>query len=159
MPKPRIIHLLSQAQHALLRHADRHLLDRVGVTSTQLAALLYVEERHGCSLKELGRGLGLNAPAAGALAERLERLGFATRRTSDMDARSTRIDLAPEGRNVLARARPLVTEFNDRILDGMSPDDIRIVTRFLDGIRTRFSGGNDPSAPPPSNSRAEVEHG
>jgi MarR family transcriptional regulator, organic hydroperoxide resistance regulator len=76
-PRPqRLIHLLSLAQHRLLKSADLAFKEALDISTTQLGVLFLLEKRPGALFKDVSDDLGVNASAITALIARMEDAGL-----------------------------------------------------------------------------------
>lgn len=129
---------LNLSQRILLKWVDREMIDTVGATTTQIAAISYLMENDGCLLVDLSRELLQNKSAITTLVERMVKNDLITRRASRTDGRATELHLTEKGRTVGRRALPYVTEYNRELTRGFTSEEIRIVDRFFDSIMQRF---------------------
>ena len=136
----RLIFLLGQARHRVYLRLDKALLDRVGVTTAQAGALFYLTGNDGCLLSQMGQGLMLDKSAITGLVDRLEKKGMIERRNDPTDRRAIRLYLTKPGRDVAAKALPVVKEQNLAIKEGFSADEIEIFARVLRATLERSGG-------------------
>ena len=136
----RLIFLLGHARHRVYVRLDRALLDRVGITTAQAGAIFYLKGNDGCLLSEMGRGLMLDKSAITGLVDRLENRGMIERRDDPTDRRAIRLHLTRSGRDVAAKALPVVKELNRAVKEGFSPEEIEIFARVLRVTIERFGG-------------------
>jgi DNA-binding MarR family transcriptional regulator len=136
----RLIFLLGHARHRVYLRLDQALLDRVGVTTAQAGALFFLMGNDGCLLSQMGRGLMLDKSAITGLVDRLEKKGLIERRDDPADRRATRLHLTGAGRDVAAKAVPVVKQLNRAIKEGFSPEEIEAFSRVLRSAIDRFGG-------------------
>ncbi|HUH83970.1 MAG TPA: MarR family transcriptional regulator [Stellaceae bacterium] len=138
-PKPpRLFHLLSLAQHRLLKHTDAVFKEALGISHTQLGVLFILEKKPGAMLKDVSEELGINASAITALIDRMEDAGLVRRQSSNEDGRAALLFATPDALAKAAAARPLLARMNARLTQDFSERDIATVARFLNAIRERF---------------------
>ena len=138
-PRPqRLIHLLSLAQHRLLKSADLAFKETLDVSTTQLGVLFLLEKRPGALFKDVSDDLGVNASAITALIARMEDAGLVRRQPSDDDQRAIHLFPTANGLAKSAAARPILARINARLANGFSEREIATVARFLDAILQRF---------------------
>lgn len=105
---------------------------RMGIGLSDLRAVDHLLEHGATGPNGLGRRLGLTAPAATALADRLERSGHAERVRDEHDRR--RVALVPTDharRDTFAALGPFIEDMQE--LASSLPDrDRRAVVRFLE---------------------------
>jgi len=139
MPKrPRLIHLMSLAQHRLRKSADSAFKEALGISMTQLGVLFVLEKNSGTMLKDLSEELGVNASAITALIDRMEEAGLVQRKPSSEDERAQLLFATAEGLRRAAAARPILARLNARLLQGFDEREIEAIGRFLGSILERF---------------------
>jgi DNA-binding MarR family transcriptional regulator len=136
--KPRLFHLLSLAQHRLLKAVDNAFKEEVGIGGTQLSVLWFLERNPDAMLKQVSDQLGINPSATTALIGRMEDAGLVRREVSGDDGRAVRIHATADGLGRAAAARPVLAKLNARLTQDFSERDVATVARFLDSILTRF---------------------
>jgi DNA-binding MarR family transcriptional regulator len=134
----RLIHLLSLAQHRLLKGTDQAFKDALGISTTQLGVLFLLEKSPGMLLKDVSDGLGVNASATTALIGRMEDAGLVRRQPSGDDQRAVELFATANGLAKAKAARPLLARLNARLTDDFSARDLAAVARFLGAILERF---------------------
>ncbi len=134
----RLFFLINKAQHRLFSHVDAQTERALGISATQVAALLYVGKHEGCLQVELARALGLNKAAVSGLAGRMTRIGILERRPCDHDGRASRLYLTERGRTLLPAVSPLLQSLNEQLTEGFTDTEIDVVVRFLNHILNRF---------------------
>lgn len=140
----RLIFLLGHARHRVYLRLDQALLDRAGVTTVQVGALFFLQGNDGCLLSQMGQGLMLDKSAITGLVDRLEKKGMIERRKDPADRRAIRLHLTRRGRDVTAKALPVVKEQNRAIKEGFSREEIEVFSRVLraaiEGLRGNRRG-------------------
>ena len=84
--------------------AYKPLLDEIGITYPQYAALIALNEQGNQTVSELGEKLFLESSTLTPLLKRLEAMGHVTRTRDAEDERQVRINLTDQGRAVFERA-------------------------------------------------------
>lgn len=138
MSAPRLFHLLSLAQHRLLKNADATLDDALGISTTQLGVLFILESEPGALPKQVSEILGINRSAITALVDRMEEAGLVRREPSDDDGRVVHLFATSSGLDKALAARPILAGLNRRLTRDFTAREIAIVARFLDAILHRF---------------------
>lgn len=134
----RLFYLLNIARHRVYKHADQRSEEALGISVTQVGALLLVAGNEGCLLKDLARTLNLNNSALTGLAGRMEHNGLIERRPCDQDGRASRLYLTELGRSKIDSAKPLITELNERMTEGFTDDEVNVILRFLNRLVNDF---------------------
>lgn len=137
MPKPRLFHLMSLAQHRLTKATDAAFRP-IGISGAQLGVLFLLEKHPGAMLKEVSDGLGINASAITALIGRMEDAGLVRRRPSDDDGRAVHMFATAEGLAKIAAVKPVLARLNARLTADFNEREIATVARFLAAILDRF---------------------
>jgi DNA-binding MarR family transcriptional regulator len=136
--RPRLFHLMSLAQHRLLKTTDAAFGETLGITAAQLGVLFVLEKRPGALPKEVSEALGINKSAITGLIDRMAAARLVRRHPSDDDGRVVHLHATPEGLAKAAAARPILARLNARLTDGFSEAEIATVGRFLQSILDRF---------------------
>ncbi len=136
--QPRLILLLSLAQHRLLKAADSAFKDALGISTTQLGVLFLLQKKPGSMFKQVSDALGINASALTGLVGRMEEGGLVRRFPSKDDQRVFHLFATAEGLAKAAAAKPVLARLNARLTEDFSARDVATVGRFLDAILERF---------------------
>ena len=72
----RLFYLLNIARHKVYKYADQQSEDALGVSVTQLGALMLIDQDDGCLLKDVAKRLHLNNSALTGLATRMVQNGL-----------------------------------------------------------------------------------
>jgi len=91
------------ASRALLAVAARSLAGEDDVTLPQFRALVVLAGEQNLSVGQLAQALDIQTSTATRLCDRLERKKLIRRKVSDRDRRSVDVQLAPDGRRLVAR--------------------------------------------------------
>ncbi|MFT3927816.1 MAG: MarR family transcriptional regulator [Myxococcales bacterium] len=132
----RLYFLLNAAQHELRQFVDQEGLGRTGLTSAQMGVLFFVARNDGCLLSEVGKALGVKSAAVTGLISRTEKTGVIRRKASAEDRRAAQLFLTPKGRRLLTDIHRLNIELNAALREGFSYDELAVVVRFLEHVRT-----------------------
>lgn len=135
---PRLFHLMSQAQHRLLKSTDSAFKDALGISTTQLGVLFLLQKNPGAMPKDVSHGLGINTSAITALIGRMEEAGLVRREPSDQDGRAVRLFATADGLAKATAARPILARLNARLTQNFSEREIGTIGRFLGSILDRF---------------------
>lgn len=136
--EPRLFHLLSQAQRAVVQAAERESLARLGATPAQLALLYALEGDRPVAMTAIGHALDLSPAALSGLADRCERAGLVKRQPHQRDGRSTELVATEQGRALRARSYPLLAELNASLVEGLDESERAAAAKFLTGLIERF---------------------
>jgi len=105
------------------------------LTTGQLRLMFFLRENQGATLSDLAAHLGVSAPTASGLVERLGRGGFVRREEADHDRRYTRHFLTTRGNSVVAdlerEGRALLNDIFGRLTDQELAQLTRALERLL----------------------------
>ena len=135
---PQLFFRLNLAQRTLMKWVDREMLEKVGGTATQIAALFYLLENNGCLLVDLSRELLQNKSAITTLVERMEKNHLLCKVPSPTDKRASQLFLTARGKEMGQMALPFVTVYNDALSAGFNEKELSVILRFLDRVIGRF---------------------
>ncbi|MCE2029690.1 MarR family winged helix-turn-helix transcriptional regulator [Sessilibacter corallicola] len=134
----RLFTLINAAQHRMFKFADLECENRLGLTVTQSAALMFIAKNEGCQQKALANATGLNQSAVTGLINRMKKNGLIERKACAEDGRASMLYLSEKGRLKLPEIFPLVGELNDKLTANFTDKEIDIVTRFLNNVIREF---------------------
>jgi DNA-binding MarR family transcriptional regulator len=134
--RPRLIFLLNSAQRRLQQciAAQQDQAAQAGLpapTPAQGGVLFVLAREDGATMGRLAKALDLAPSAMSGLVQRMESLGWVERRASDADARSQQVWLLGAGEAQLPALRKAVGRINERLADTFTPDELRVVGRWL----------------------------
>lgn len=113
---------LKRAQHALRLRMDE-VLRSVGLTTPQYAVLSVLEDTPGLSGAELARRSFVTPQTMNVIVAKLESSGFVVRSPHPQHGRVLQTYLTERGRELVSGAHAVVGEVEERMLDGLGPDD------------------------------------
>ena len=130
----RLFLLLDRAAHRVRERFDLVCRERLGVSSTQLLALLHLSRHDGARARELADALAVQPAAVTGLCDRMEAAGLIKRKPCPDDARVQRLWLTAAGRRAAAGARPIIQTANRRLAEQFTADELGTVARFLAAV-------------------------
>lgn len=95
-------------------------LNSIGLTPALFALLNVLGAREGAIQQQLSTDMGIDPSAMVKLINELEGAGLAERRRRPGDRRAWEVSITPKGRRTLGRARRLVTQVEDQVLEGLT---------------------------------------
>lgn len=122
----------------LRRLAFDAVLRPEGFTTSQASVLRHLSSKDGLSQSELAQQLDLGKVGVGEIIDRLAAAGFLERRASEIDRRMWNIFLTPAGRRAVTKLRRLALRQNERILAGLSPEQVREALHILEVIKSNL---------------------
>jgi MarR family transcriptional regulator, lower aerobic nicotinate degradation pathway regulator len=105
-----------------------------GITPVQYAALTAIRAYPGIDATRLSRTVAFDKSTLGLVLERLEARGLVRREAGPSDRRTKRLELTPEGAQLLAAADPAVAGSEERILDPLTAPERAALLRLLGAL-------------------------
>ena len=135
MPKDkRLIYHLNLARHAMMKHLDIGAKNALGISATQLTALMTLKKHNGVLMKDLATILMLDKSAVTGLARRMQANGLIIRETHQSDARASLLTITDKGEQILSEAVGLLKAFNLELTKDFSEQELDVVLRFLNHV-------------------------
>lgn len=133
---PRLIFLLNSAQRRLQQWIANQQVQvaQAGTltpTPAQGGALFVLAKDDGATMGLLAQRLDLAPSAVSGLIQRMEALGWVTRRADPDDGRTQRVWLRPEGQAMLPLLKLAMNRINTRLAAGFSDEELATVARWL----------------------------
>lgn len=141
--KRRLIYELNTARHCMMKSLDAGCVATLGVTATQLSALMALREKDGLLMKELANTLMLDKSAVTGLAKRMQAHDLIERVASDTDSRAAFLKISPRGEQILIDGLALLKSVNEQIKGDFSEEELTTVSRFLSHITRTFQQKTD----------------
>ena len=130
-------HFIVQAQRSLIQsfyRASAPVWLHLDLTMGQLKALFALANGDAMTVSQLGRSLGLGAPAASILVERLVQSGLVNRSDDPDDRRRTWVRLSGSGSEIVAQLRQGGRGLLEEWLGAMSAADLDALARGMRGL-------------------------
>ena len=125
------------------RAAAGSLLANLGLHPGQEVILLQLWREDGQPLKTLAQSIGIQAPTATKMLQRLEASGIIERRASSSDGRSINAFLTPHGRALEPQVRAVLADLETRITAGLSASDLETLQSLLGRVLGNLHGHGD----------------
>ncbi len=114
----------------------RHAMSRaLGLNATDSECLSYLSINGGMATpKELGRYTGLTTGSTTAMLDRLEKVGYISRKPNPKDRRGVLVEIS---QTYTDKAMPLVADVqkaHHQLIAQFSDDELRAIARFLNGF-------------------------
>jgi DNA-binding MarR family transcriptional regulator len=116
-----------------------------GVTSGQWRFLRVLWMEDGLTQIELSRRVGMREPTTVAAVNGLERAGFVARRRNSADLRKVHVHLTKRAKRLKDKLIPVVAEVNALGLNGLSPQQVKILRTALLRVMDNLSGDDGDS--------------
>jgi DNA-binding MarR family transcriptional regulator len=128
----------------LHRDLSRTVFKYVGVSYSRLLVLHELYHAGEISQAELQRRVGIEGALLTRYAKQMEKAGLITRRADPKDNRFTLVTLAPPGVKFLHEAEKLGEEYEVRLLEGLSEEELAIMVRAMKRIQDNISRYSPP---------------
>jgi DNA-binding MarR family transcriptional regulator len=128
-----LAYLLRQAGVAFRLRMDQALAD-LGVTPPQFSVLVMADAYPGLSNADAARLSLLTPQTVSVIVGNLKRRGLVISRPHAVHGRIQHLDLSEQGKAILARCKERVTGLEAQMAAILSPDEDRIVRRWLVAI-------------------------
>jgi DNA-binding MarR family transcriptional regulator len=142
MASPRLYFTLNQAQHRLRKSADRQCLAHTGASSAQLGALYFIRGNQPCSQADIAGAFGQDESAATGMLARMQKAGLIQRERDPDDRRVSRVTLTRAGDATLESADEMLLDFEQRLSEGFSRQELAVVQQFLETVIQRVDAGD-----------------
>ncbi len=117
-----------------MRAAVGNDLKELGLSTSQYATLMIVDEQPGQSNADIARKVTSTRQAANEMLAGLERDGLIERLPNPRDRRTQQIKITEAGRERLAQARAVAARREAALEAGFTEDQRKIVRAWLEGI-------------------------
>ncbi|RFU39553.1 MarR family transcriptional regulator [Actinomadura logoneensis] len=121
----------AEVRQAFARH--------VGLSAHRVRLLVRLRRQGETSHSDLRQALGIDGASVTRLVKELEGEGLARRRLDPYDNRYTLAALTPEGERAAADLERAHQAYQERLLEGVSPDEREVVLRVLRRVRTNIT--------------------
>ena len=98
---------------------------------SQISALMHLAKAGSCGVSAIGEDLGVTSAAASQMLDRLVKNGLIIRGEDPADRRAKRIELTPEGRDMVHELASSRTEWFRTLARDMTPEEKDQVIRGL----------------------------
>lgn len=109
------------------------------ISSTQLRALMALDETGGSNLSALAAAVGMSTSAASRLVDRLVAAGLVDRQVPARSRREVLLELTPTGRGVVGDYQQARRDVFAEALADLSEPDVQALLRGLDAVHARQS--------------------
>ena len=136
----RLIYQINMARHSMMKAMNNRCRSELGISVSQLTALMAINEKNNCLMKDLAGVLMLDKSAITGLAKRMLENGLITKKQWKQDSRVSRLALTGKGRSVLKEGKLLIAEANQVMAGDFSAKELDTVSRYLTHLTNTFSG-------------------
>lgn len=133
-----IVVLIMQIFHSHL-HYNYAKLEKVDMHPRQFPMLRVVSEYPGLKQSEIAEKLHIKPPTVAVSIKRLEKAGYLERKPDDSNRRISRIYITDTGTQVMELGRAIISEEEQMLLQGFSPEEIALVREYLQRINRNLT--------------------
>jgi len=132
---PKLFHLMHRTHQALFRASGKMLGEKLGISTSQSAVLLYLKRTDRATMSDVAQAVGLSITSASGLVDRMEKKQLVSRQRSKTDKRIIQLSLTPSGRQILSKAEPLIRNANAVLLEKIDSDtDVEAFLRVCNAM-------------------------
>ncbi|OWJ65767.1 MarR family winged helix-turn-helix transcriptional regulator [Inquilinus limosus] len=126
----------------LWRREVDEMLGRYGLSDATWQPLLHLFRiGEGLRQRDLADSLGIEGPSLVRLLDTLESQGLIERREDEGDRRAKAVHLTEDGRTLVEGIRGVAAEVRERLLAGVSDEDMVLCLGVLDRIERNIAAG------------------
>ena len=114
------------------------------MTLSRWRALSVLNASDGRSMGELATYMVIEQPALSRIVDQMERDKLVTRLQAKDDNRVVRVYLTPAGRSIFKEIRPLELHHYARLIEGLEPDELKILEKSLHRLWENIETGGRP---------------
>lgn len=127
----RLYFIFDRAHSLITKEAQNYLQKTSEIGTSQAAVLIYLGYHDRCRLTDLAKAIGRNNASITGLVERMEAKLLLARMTLFSDRRSKAVALTEKGWSEREKVMNNFRNFNDRMMKGLSEEEISVVMKFL----------------------------
>lgn len=116
-------------------------LNKYNITRTQWIALYYVNVNKMITQKQLADKMSLKEPSVVRLLDKMERLGWITRTSSENDKRTKTLELTESGKKIEREMLVIAETFRNDVIQDISADDIDVYNSVLRKMLSNIKNG------------------
>jgi DNA-binding MarR family transcriptional regulator len=124
------------------RGAMSKLAADAGLYAGQLPIIAYVNHHPGCTQKELADWLGVSAASVALSTKRLQKQGLIDKSVDETNLRRNMLSVTEKGREVAFNHRRNAGVFDDRMLEGVTDEELETLSRVMDKMLANMQGGS-----------------
>ncbi|AHF08699.1 MarR family winged helix-turn-helix transcriptional regulator [Desulfitobacterium metallireducens] len=136
-----IVILIMQVFHSHL-HYNFAKLEKVDMHPRQFPMLKIISEYPGLKQSEIAEKLRIKPPTVAVSVKRLEKAGYIEKKHDDHNQRISRIYITDTGAQVMELGRAIISEEEQTLLQGFSPEEIALVREYLQRINQNLTKQN-----------------
>jgi DNA-binding MarR family transcriptional regulator len=128
--------------YRITNHLNRRLrqrLKRSGINIARWRVLAVLAGHEYLNIGQIVEHTLIEQPTVSRIVDQLQREGLAVRETSERDSRFVRVRLTPAGDLAFKEIYPIGLAHQAQALAGFKPEEIRILTGFLERIQSNIS--------------------
>ena len=126
-------HHIGRAYRALFDHFCQTTAE-YDITPRQFVALVLIDSNPGSSQTIISRAAGIERSTMVSLVDILEERKLVVRSRSTKDRRSYALTITEQGRDLVAKVKPLVTAHDTHVTQHLSDEDKDLMVKSLDKV-------------------------
>lgn len=133
-----IVILIMQIFHSHL-HYNFAKLEKVDMHPRQFPMLRIISEYPGLKQSEIAEKLHIKPPTVAVSVKRLEKAGYIEKKHDERNQRISRIYITDAGAQVMELGKTIISEEEQTLLQGFSPEEIALVREYLQRINKNLT--------------------
>lgn len=130
--------MMAQVARLMRRHFDERAR-AIGVTRPQWQVITLLSRNPGINQGGLADLLEVEPITLGRMIDRMQDAGLVERRSDPGDRRAWRLFLTPHGEDLIDKLRPFANDTLDSALSGIDRDEVALLMRTLDRMRSNLA--------------------
>ena len=115
--------------------------------AAQAGLLFFLGKRDGALIGEAAEAVDVAPSAMTGLVDRMVKAGLIERRPDQHDGRANRLFMTAKGLAARDHAKSGLDSINARMSEGLSPEDVAVIARWLTHLSERFPRDDGPDTP------------
>ena len=115
---------------------------KAGLYYGQPMILEYIKENERCTQKELADSLHISPASVATSIKRLEKSGYVTRSTDEIDIRKNRLSLSDDGLKILSDFRSICDETDKEMFKGFTKEECELLCNYLERLYNNLNTEN-----------------
>lgn len=125
--------MMGIVMHKVMQRA-KEMYQEFDLNRSQASILFTLHQRDALSQKELATQLNVTPPSITSSIQKMEKEGYITRRTDEMDQRVMRLTLTDKGRACIRNIKTVAVQMEELMFRGMSPEEVQILRKLMQQI-------------------------
>ena len=109
----------------------RHFMEQAKISPSQVGAMMLLRGCGSCGVSDIGAHLGISAPAASQLVDRLVGIGLLERSEDPQDRRFKQVKLTPKGEALIEQSIQARQQWMEQLTHALTPAEQQIIIGAL----------------------------